>query len=150
MADHLELATLHRIGSADPLKQERYTFDFMVNGVSLFEATQASISDMCGCFSDPRLEHELAHRLNFRIASLLTSDVPVCTGHRVALFVCPECGDLACGAITVRVSRNELGVRWSDFAYENGYEAESKLDNIGPFEFEWGTYLTEIRRASAE
>jgi hypothetical protein len=73
MADHLELATLHRIGSADPLKQERYTFDFMVNGVSLFEATQASISDMCGCFSDPRLEHELAHRLNFRIASLLTS-----------------------------------------------------------------------------
>jgi hypothetical protein len=150
MADQFELATIHRIGSTRPLKRERHTFDFMVNDVSLFEATRASSSDMCGCFSDPRFEHELAHRFNFRITSMLTSDVPVRTGHRVALFICPECGDLACGAITVRVSRNDLGVQWSDFAYENGYNAESKLDNIGPFEFEWGAYLTEIRRASAE
>jgi hypothetical protein len=86
MADQLELATIDRIGSARPLKRERHTFNFMVNGVSLFEATQASSSDMCGCFSDPRFEHELAHRFNFRIASMLTSDVPVRSGHRVALF----------------------------------------------------------------
>jgi hypothetical protein len=150
MADQLEFATLHRIGSAAPLKQERYTFDFVVNGESLFKATQASNSDMCGSLSDPRFERDVARRFNNRIANMLTSDVPVSGGHRVALFVCPECGDLACGAITVLVSRNDLVVQWSDFAYENGYEAETKLTHVGPFEFEWAAYLTVIKRAGAD
>jgi len=64
MADQLELATLNRIGSADPRKRERHTFDFVVNGVSLFEATKASRSDMCGSLSDPKFEREVARRLN--------------------------------------------------------------------------------------
>jgi hypothetical protein len=150
MADQLELSTLHRIGSTAPLKQERYTFDFVVNGASLFEATQASSSDMSGCLSDPRFEPEVARRLNDGMANMLTSGVPVSGGHRVALFVCPECGDLACGAITVLVSRNELVVRWSDFAYDNGYEARTDLTQVGPFEFEWAAYLTVIGRVSAD
>jgi hypothetical protein len=151
MADDLKLATLHRTGSVNPMKRERHTFDFVVNGVSLFKVTGASSFDMCGCFSDPRFERELASRCNYRIAAMLTSDVPVGGGHRVALFVCSECGDLACGAVTVRVSRNDLGIQWSDFEYENGYEAGSELDDVGgPFEFEWGAYLMEIRRAHAK
>jgi hypothetical protein len=150
MADQLELATLHRIGSADPRKRERYTFDFAVNGVSLFEATKASRSDMCGSLSDPKFEREVARRINGGIAATLTSDVPAGSGRRVALFVCPECGDLACGAITVLVSRNDLGVQWSDFAYDNGFDALSKLDLLGPFEFEWTAYLTEIGRSDAD
>jgi hypothetical protein len=150
MADQLELATLHRIGSTGPLKQERYTFDFVVNGASLFKATQASSSDMSGCLSDPRFEPEVARRLNDGIANILTSGIPVSGGHRVTLFVCPECGDVACGAITVLVSRNDLVVRWSDFAFDNGYEARTELTQVGPFEFEWATYLTAIRRASAD
>jgi hypothetical protein len=150
MADQLELATLHRIGSTSPLKQEKYTFDFMVNATSLFKATQASSFDMCGCFSDPQFEREEARRFNGRIANMLTSDVPVCGSHRVALFVCSECGDLACGAITVLVSRDDLIVQWSDFAYDNGYEARTKLAHMSPFEFEWAAYLTAIRRSNAD
>jgi hypothetical protein len=150
MANHLELATLHRIGSTSPLKQERYTFDFMVNGTSLFKATEASSLDMCGCLSDPRFEREEARRFNGRIANMLTSDVPVNGSHRAALFVCSECGDLACGAITALVSRNDLVVQWSDFAYDNGYEARTELTHVGPFEFEWTDYLATIRRANAD
>jgi hypothetical protein len=150
MMDQLELATLHRIGSNSPLKQERYTFDFLVNGASLFKATQASSFDMCGCLSDPRFEREAAGRFNGKIADMLTSDVPVSGSHRVALFVCSECGDLACGAITVLVSRNDLFVQWSHFAYDNGYEASTKLAHVGPFEFDSSTYLTAIRRAKAD
>jgi hypothetical protein len=150
MMDQLELATLHRIGSTSPLKQERSTFDFMVNGTSLFKATEASSLDMCGCLSDPRFEREVAGRFNGRIANILTSDVPVNGSHRVALFVCSECGDLACGAITVLVSRNDLVVQWSHFAYDNGYEARTELTDVGPFEFAWAAYLTAIRRANAD
>jgi predicted RNA-binding Zn-ribbon protein involved in translation (DUF1610 family) len=139
---------LHRIDSANPQKRERHSFDFVVNGASLFEATQAIKYDMCGSLSNPLFEREIAQRVNQRTAAMLTSDVPI-GGHRVALFVCPECGDVACGAITARVSRTERGVQWSDFAYENGFDAASKLD-LGPFEFEWAAYLSEIERAKAD
>jgi hypothetical protein len=105
---------------------------------------------MCGCLSDPRYEYEEARRFNGKITNMLTSDVPVSGSHRVALFVCPECGDLACGAITVLVSRNDLVVQWSDFAYDNGYEARTELTDVGPFEFEWAAYLRVIRRTGAD
>jgi hypothetical protein len=148
MTDQLEFAALHRIGGANPQKQERHSFDFVINGVSLFEATQASKYDMCGSLSNPQFELEMARQINGRTAAMLTSDVPV-GGHRVALFVCPECGDFACGAITAHVSRTERGVQWSNFAYENGFDAVSEL-GLGPFEFEWGAYLPESERSGAD
>lgn len=148
MTDQLELASLLRVGSASSQKRERYSFDFVVNGVSLFEATQASKYDMCGSLSNPHLEREVARQINGGTTAMLTSDVPV-GGHRVPLFVCAECGDFACGTITARVSRTDLGVQWSDFAYENGFDAASEL-GVGPFEFEWTSYLSEIERSKGD
>lgn len=148
MTDQIKFVDLRRIGSENPRKLERHSFDFVVNGVSLFEATQAIEYDMCGSLSNPLFEREIARRVNQRTAAMLTLDVPV-GGHRVALFVCPECGDFTCGAITARVSRIQRGVEWSDFAYENGSDAALKLD-LGPFEFEWAAYLSEIERSKAD
>lgn len=148
MTDRLELVALHRFGSANPKKRERHSFDFVVNGVSLFKVTEASNYDMCGALSDPQFERDVARRINSETAAKLASDVPV-GGHRVPLFVCSECGDIACGAITARVSRTELGVQWSDFAYENGYEPASKF-TLGPYEFEWVAYQGEIGRSEAD
>ncbi|MBR0706789.1 MULTISPECIES: hypothetical protein [Bradyrhizobium] len=148
MMDRLELAPLHRIGGTNPPHQERRTFDFVVNGVSLFEAAGGLTFDMCGSLSNPEFERDFARRFNGRTAAMLSSDAPV-DGHRVALFVCPECGDFACGAITARVSRTDRGVRWSDFAHENEIDAASEL-GVGPFEFEWADYVNEIERSRAE
>ena len=47
---------------------------------------------------------------------------------RVLLFVCPECGDIGCGAIAVRITRSGSDVIWSDFARENGYEEPLPID----------------------
>ena len=146
--DHLELAPLLRKGSASPLKRERYSFDFVVNGASLFELTKASRYDMCGSLSNPQFEPEAARQINVGTTAMLTSEMPV-GGHRVPLFVCAECGDFACGTITARVSRTNLGVQWSDFSYENGFDAASELD-IGPFEFEWASCLSEIDRSKSD
>lgn len=148
MSDQIKVVAIRRIGGTNPQKLERHSFDFVVNGASLFEATRAIEHDMCGSLSNPLLEREIARRINGGAVALLTSDVPA-GGHRAALFVCPECGDFACGAITARVSRTERGVQWSDFAYENGFDPASKLD-LGPFEFEWTAYLSEIERAKAD
>ncbi|RQH06870.1 hypothetical protein [Bradyrhizobium sp. RP6] len=149
MSDQLELVALHRSGGGSPPKQERYTFDFVVNGQSLFAVTGASNFDLSGCLSVPQREPELAVRLNDGLARLLTSAVPIGGSNRTALYVCPECGDLACGAITALVSRSDGVVRWSDFAYENGHSSEIKLSKVGPFAFHWTSYVTEIERACA-
>ncbi|WP_448029896.1 hypothetical protein [Bradyrhizobium liaoningense] len=149
MSDQLELVVLHRNGCGSPAKKERYTFDFVVNGQSLFALTGAANFDLSGCLSVPQREPELAVRLNDRLARLLTPAVPIGRSSRVALYVCPECGDLACGAITALVSRSDGVVRWSDFTYENGDDSETKLSKVGPFAFNWTSYVTEIERACA-
>ncbi|ULK96597.1 hypothetical protein [Bradyrhizobium sp. I71] len=146
MMDQLELAALHRRSEADPPKRERHTFDFVVNGVSLFKATQASASDMCGCLSDACFEPDLASRFNVKAVNMLTLDLQAGVGHRAVLFGCPECADLACGVITVLVSRDENSVQWSDFAYENGFEPEIKRADVGPFVFDWAAYLAAFSR----
>ena len=55
---------------------------------------------------------------------------------RAAVFVCPECGDLECGALSVDVTRESSTVRWADFGWqvprENGFQP---LDVPLGFEF---------------
>jgi hypothetical protein len=52
---------------------------------------------------------------------LLTSEADF-PNERRSLFVCAECGDLGCGAVTLSVTRVGGKVVWSDFGYENTYE----------------------------
>ncbi len=150
---------LYRLGVRDAtghmLKAERNTVDFLVNGISLFSATRAGSHDMCGCFSsdyeacnNARKRHE-----NKRIANIFTFETPAeIHPNRVALFICPECGDFACGAITFQLSRDGNSVLWSRFAYENGYdETQTDFDSyatIGPFEFAFDRYRAAIEKAS--
>lgn len=58
---------------------------------------------------------------------------------RVPLYVCAECGDLGCGAITALVERTPDGFVWRDFAFENNYDGTmTDMDSyraIGPFMF---------------
>lgn len=56
------------------------------------------------------------------IRQLRRDEVPSLPSGRVLLFVCPECGDIGCGAIAVRITRSGGYVVWDDFARENGYE----------------------------
>jgi hypothetical protein len=56
---------------------------------------------------------------------------------RVPLLVCEECGDVACGALAVRIDRQRTSIVWSDWAYENGYEA--------PRQLEWPTYPQSLQ-----
>jgi hypothetical protein len=145
MADQLQLAPLHRPGSA--YKRERHTFDLVVNGISLFRETGASKSDMCGSLADPHFEPEAARRFNDEVLGNLGAKLSVGGAHRVALFVCPECGDLGCGAVTALVSRRAHSVRWSDFAFENDYDSLSPIDGVEVFEFEWPQYKSAIESA---
>ncbi|WP_184509145.1 hypothetical protein [Terracoccus luteus] len=53
---------------------------------------------------------------------------------RVSLYVCPECGDLGCGAVTARLTFDADVVTWQAIGHQTDYaEAASGLGDDGMF-----------------
>jgi hypothetical protein len=83
------------------------------------------------------------------VEQLLGQRASTLSSARVPVLVCEQCGDLGCGALSVRVARHGSVVTWTDWAYENGYEPAKGLDWLvhpEPFEFE----LTEYQGVLAD
>lgn len=70
-------------------------------------------------------------------------------GEREPLYVCPECGELACGAVTVRITASRGVVRWAEFAFESSDLPEDRepIAGIGPFAFEFQAYRRALETA---
>jgi hypothetical protein len=146
MTDRLDVALLHR--HFEPRKQELYSVDFLVNGVSLLSATKAEQRDLTGCFMSLTVDGE-----NERLAKVFTGELVAdqFPEDRIPLFVCPYCGDAGCGAITFKLTRHGKLVRWSHFAYENTWDDQvtdfESYSTLGPFEFDLASYKLTIQRA---
>lgn len=82
-------------------------------------------------------------------ASVLLGDAaPELASGRLPIFVCPECGDLGCGAITVEVDRGPEAVIWRNFGWDVNYETgedDIRFD-LDPLVFDRGQYEAELRR----
>jgi hypothetical protein len=172
VTDTLDIALLHRPGETTPtgIKHERYSVDFLVNGVSLFEATKAAMEagatrtgEMAGCFwvsgdnaSIKAHNQALAEEFTFARPTAIREMDGCIERHRVMLFVCPACGDLGCGAITADIERDGDLVVWSRFGYQNDWQNEDGTNwddfesykSTGPFRFAWDAYKEVIYRAA--
>ena len=72
---------------------------------------------------------------------------------RVALYLCPICGGLGCGAITVRINSDRATFTWEDFAIETDYFNEEEdgfqlLKKLGPFRFDAQQYTSALNLVS--
>lgn len=67
---------------------------------------------------------------------------------RIPLLVC-TCGDLQCGALTVRLSRHDDQVQWSEWAWENHYEATKLLPSLPACQFPEGAYAEVLQDAQS-
>lgn len=88
----------------------------------------------------------------------MTDDVRVLLGEmpaelpsgRVPIYVCPQCGDLGCGAVTAVIERTPDTVVWRDFGWDVNYETDddddSSLITAGPFVFDRAQHDAELRR----
>jgi hypothetical protein len=68
---------------------------------------------------------------------------------RTALYVCAECGDLGCGAVTAIVNVEQRHVVWSGFGYQNNYEPfddSAAFDGVDPFVFDRDQYSAALER----
>ena len=87
------------------------------------------------------------------MAKLLGDAKPDLPPNRVALLVCPECGDLACGALTVAIDRESGSIAWSDFRWEVDWvdpanpQGSIERFEIGPFRFSYSQYADVLAKA---
>ena len=120
-------------------KTERHHLDFVINGKSLFDALGAVNYDFVGC-----LGWAIEGQDELTIRQLLLEEPAPIPAHRNMLFVCSECGDLGCGAITSELTLCDGIITWRDFAYENDYDPEmtnrDKFRHVGPFGFDFKQY----------
>ena len=89
---------------------ERSFRDFAVNGRPL--RTMLDLGDVASAFGwlDRRSEREYAHKV-----------VPATHGSsRATLYICPQCTDLGCGFVNLRVEAIDDCVVWSDPLREDG------------------------------
>jgi len=148
MLSLLELVPATRIGVKLPggvYKSERHFFDFVVNGHSLWEEV-GKPKDMVSVFC-----YEYAREETIKAANrLLLTEKAVIPNDRRSLFICSECGDFGCGAVTALVIREDSSIVWKDFGYENSYEDNVLLDDyrqIGPYSFDFAHYERALRQA---
>lgn len=126
---------------------ERRSIDFLVDGESLLQRlvkVDDGHADFMGCFVNGYPEQNAKNAEKLIVLAGPDTD----TG-RVLLYICPECGDIGCGAYTARVTKADQYYTWSEFAYENGYEDARLLEDVGPFSFESDAYEKAIKCASS-
>jgi hypothetical protein len=81
--------------------------DYVIDGESLYEQHGVDLISPLG-WGRLECDEQSARRL-------LLEDEPDVEG-RVAVYVCPECGDLLCGAITAVIERVGDEIIWRDLA----------------------------------
>ncbi|MFF5493512.1 oxidoreductase [Streptomyces aquilus] len=77
---------------------------------------------------------------------LLETDAPLPDG-RYVIYGCPECEDLACGAVTAVIEKEGADYIWRDFAWQTDERADLELNGyhgIGPFRFSGTDYRAAL------
>jgi len=128
-------------------RTKREFLDFCIDGTSLYDAlTDRGFDDIsCLGWGDVQGQQVAVDRL--------LCQAPANFGERISLYICAECGDLACGAISLVIQEDEGFVVWKDFGYQNTYEEDierESLADVGPFYFDKHRYeelFTELKKS---
>jgi hypothetical protein len=116
-------------------RTERRYLDFVIDGLALSSRFDADFISPLGWLA---VQEQVA-----TIDRLLRRKPPDLAHGRTSLYICPECGDLGCGAVTAVVGGGTGVVVWSDFGIQNNYEDvvhREGFEAIGPFTFDGMLY----------
>ena len=122
-------------------RTQRDFLDFIVDGQSLSVVVGDQIS--CLGWFVPDENAKAVHRLVLEEPA----DLP---DNRRSLYVCPECGDVGCGVVSLVIERVDKKIIWRDFGYENNYEGGVRVagfEEVGPFAFNAYEYEKVIKQA---
>lgn len=140
MTSQIKLEPKKREGGGG--KTERTFLDFIVDGKSLWERFDTDFISCLGWL--PAEYNEEA------IARLLRKEGADFPDDRRSLYICPECADLGCGAISVVIEKSDGQIVWRDFGFQNNYNEEVDFDDfeeLGSFSFDATEYYLAINSA---
>lgn len=127
----LSFRSATRDGYSGTATGSRIFLDFLVDGASLYRLIRAQsesrLDQISALWLAPRLKDDV--RTNV-IAQLTGQQQGDASDGRVSIYVCPECGRLGCGAVTVHLEVRDERVHWSGWRYENDYDDRSAF-NLG-------------------
>ena len=125
-------------------KTKRTSIDFIIDGESLLDKLSTASdghSDYMGCFVKGIDNKSQIYN------KLTCTDNSELEDGRTLLYICPECGDIGCGAYAARINKINNQYIWQDFAYVNGYEEAVVIDGLGPYYFNSDDYEHAINEA---
>ncbi|MEK7855724.1 MAG: hypothetical protein AAB288_06515 [Acidobacteriota bacterium] len=111
-------------------RTSREFLDFVIDGESLWERIDSDLISCLGWLAD-----ELNQKHVRRLLCKVPADFP---DERRSLFICPECAELGCGALTAVIERIDDNIVWRDFGIQNDHTDEiwrTDLADLGPFFF---------------
>jgi hypothetical protein len=82
-----------------------------------------------------------------QVRRLLLEDGPPLPDGRFLIYGCPECADLACGAVTAVIERDGEDYIWRDFVWQTAERADPERNGyhgIGPFRFRGPEYRAAL------
>jgi hypothetical protein len=144
--DELTLVPAHREGGRS--QAARSYLDFAVNRRPLSKLIDARDHIAVFGWLDRAREKSFAMQLLLRTASEIVS------GH-APIYICPECADLGCGAITVCVTFRDDCVVWSDLGWDDVHARASPyapapkkrlFDDVRDFWFDRDAYVATLSR----
>ena len=119
--------------------QQRF-LDFIVSGRSLYEELRRRGGDYVSCLGWLADPHDA--RARARLVLEQKGDLP---NGRVSLFICPECGDLGCGAVTATIVRDGADIVWTEVGHASGTDGTfHPFDRLGPFRFREADYRRAV------
>jgi hypothetical protein len=116
-------------------RTKRRYLDFVIDGVPLSSRLNVDWISPFG-WLDAREQEAIIDRL-------LGNSPPDMPRERNTLYVCPECADIGCGAVTLLIENGPDHIVWKDFGFENNYEDvvhTGEFKDIGPFTFDVRQY----------
>jgi hypothetical protein len=126
------------------VRQVSNRVDFVLDGLSLSGLVEAT--DIGG------LDYQITpfELTSIDARSVMAGEAPfeewIPDASRIPLLMCP-CGDLLCGALTVKLTQDINGVEWSEWAWENYLESAQPLPSLPVCRFEPATYEETLRDA---
>ncbi|MFT5599821.1 MAG: hypothetical protein ACI9N1_000047 [Flavobacteriales bacterium] len=90
--------------------------DFLVNNESLYEKFELDGTLRIGVLGWSSQEWETKN-----INIFLSEIKPVLDNGRVELFVCSDCGDIGCGATTLKLTKTNNKIVWSEFGDDDDF-----------------------------
>lgn len=119
----LELRWVESKVVAKSHQQSRKFLDFFINGKSLLGllSPESKLISPFGWAENKAYERETLKQFRVQKPSDLESG-------RIMLYVCAECGDIGCGAVTFSIKDMGDRIQWSDFGSEGGDEVIELID----------------------